>query len=164
MPESRPGEIRIRGWNVMRGYFRDPDATARTIDDEGWLKTGDQGMKLPGGYVKFLSRLKDVIRVGGENVSPMEIEEILIGHPAVAEVAVVAAPHPRLMEVPVAFVIPARATSTTEAELISHCRKLLANFKVPTRVIFLDDFPRTGATSRIQKAKLRERLVESADA
>jgi acyl-CoA synthetase (AMP-forming)/AMP-acid ligase II len=164
MPEDRPGEIQVRGWNVMRGYFRDPDATARTVTPEGWLKTGDQGVKLAGGYVKFLSRLKDVIRVGGENVSPMEIEEILIGHPAVAEVAVVAAPHPRLAEVPVAFIVPARGTTSTEAALIAHCRGQLANFKVPTRIIFLDDFPRTGATNRIQKAKLRERLVEGADA
>jgi acyl-CoA synthetase (AMP-forming)/AMP-acid ligase II len=159
-PESAPGEIQIRGWNVMRGYFRDPEATARTVDAEGWLKTGDQGVRLPGGYVKFLSRLKDVIRVGGENVSPLEIEEILIGHPAVAEVAVVAGPHPRLAEVPVAFVVPAAGHPATEAELIAHCRAQLANFKVPTRVVFLPDFPRTGATSRIQKAKLRDMLAE----
>jgi acyl-CoA synthetase (AMP-forming)/AMP-acid ligase II len=164
LPDETPGEIQIRGWNVMRGYFRDPAATARTVDAEGWLKTGDQGVRLPGGYVKFLSRLKDVIRVGGENVSPMEIEEILIGHPAVAEVAVVAAPHPRLAEVPVAFVVPARGSTATEADLVRHCRGLLANFKVPTRILFVPDFPRTGATNRIQKAKLRERLVEDGNA
>ncbi|MFH1603054.1 MAG: class I adenylate-forming enzyme family protein, partial [Pseudomonadota bacterium] len=79
LEENVPGEILVRGWNVMRGYFRDPEASARAIDAEGWLHTGDQGILLPGGYLKFLSRLKDVIRVGGENVSPMEIEEVLLG-------------------------------------------------------------------------------------
>ncbi|MFH1604929.1 MAG: hypothetical protein ABIH03_13595, partial [Pseudomonadota bacterium] len=127
---------------------------------EGWLHTGDQGILLPGGYLKFLSRLKDVIRVGGENVSPMEIEEVLLGHPAIGALAVVAGPHPRLAEVPVAFIVPRPGFAVTEAELIDFCRGKLANFKVPTRVIFIDELPRTGATNRIQKSKLREMLLD----
>ena len=158
LPEGSPGEIRIRGWNVMRGYFRDQQATARAIDADGWLRTGDQGVKLRGGYVKFLSRLKDVIRIGGENVSPMEIEEIIVGHGDVAEVAVVAAPHEKLDEVPVAFVITKGFSTVTEVDLLAYCRKRLANFKVPKRIIFVDDFPRTAATNRIQKAELRKML------
>ncbi len=160
LEESMPGEILVRGWNVMRGYFRDPEASARAIDANGWLHTGDQGIRLPGGYIKFLSRLKDVIRVGGENVSPMEIEEVLLAHPAIGALAVVACPHPRLAEVPVAFIVRRPGSTVTEAELIGFCHGKLANFKVPTRVIFIDELPRTGATNRIQKAKLREMLSE----
>lgn len=159
LAETVPGEILLRGWNVMRGYFRDPEATARTIDADGWLHTGDQGVRLPGGYLKFLSRLKDVIRVGGENVSPMEIEEVLVAHPAVGAIAVVAGPHPRLIEVPVAFIVPRADSGVSEAGLLEFCRGKLANFKIPTRVIFVDELPRTGATNRIQKAKLREMLL-----
>ena len=143
----------------MLGYFRDPDATARTVDAQGWLHTGDQGVRLPHGFIKFLSRLKDVIRVGGENLSPLEVEEVLIAHPDVAEAVVVGAPHPRLTEVPVAFVVPRAGCSPTSADLDAHCRRQLANFKVPTRFIFVDDLPRSNAVMRVQKAKLREMLA-----
>jgi acyl-CoA synthetase (AMP-forming)/AMP-acid ligase II len=158
-PEGTPGEIRVRGWNVMLGYFRDPAATAAAIDADGWLKTGDQGVALPGGYVKFLSRLKDVIRVGGENLSPLEVEEVLMSHPDVQEAAVVSAPHPRLAEVPVAFLI-ARPGRDLQAETLdAYCRERLANFKVPRRFIVMADFPRSNAVNRVQKARLREMLV-----
>lgn len=158
-PEGTPGEIRVRGWNVMMGYFRDQSATAATIDAGGWLKTGDQGVAFPGGYIKFLSRLKDVIRVGGENLSPLEVEEVLMSHPDVQEVAVVSAPHPRLTEVPVAFLIARPGRSPATEALDAFCRERLANFKVPRRFIVMDDFPRSNAVNRVQKAKLREMLV-----
>jgi len=158
-PENTPGEIRVRGWNVMQGYFRDDAATAAAVTSDGWLKTGDQGVALAGGYIKFLSRLKDVIRVGGENLSPLEVEEVLIGHPDVQEVAVVSAPHPRLTEVPVAFLIARPGTAPSTEALDAFCRERLANFKVPRRFIVLDDFPRSNAVNRVQKAKLREMLV-----
>ena len=159
VPEGTPGEIRVRGWNVMLGYFRDPEATALAVDAHGWLGTGDQGVRLPGGYVKFLSRLKDVIRVGGENLSPLEVEEVLIGHPDVQEVAVVSAPHPRLTEVPVAFLILRPGRSVTTEALDAFARERLANFKVPRRFIIVDDMPRSNAVNRVQKAKLREMLL-----
>ncbi len=159
LPEGRPGEIRVRGWNVMLGYFRDPAATAAAIDAEGWLRTGDQGVRLPGGYIKFLSRLKDVIRVGGENLSPLEVEEVLISHPDVQEVAVVSAPHPRLTEVPVAFLILRPGREVTTEALDAYCRERLANFKVPRRYIVMDDLPRSNAVNRVQKAQLREMLL-----
>lgn len=163
VPEGQMGEICVRGWNVMRGYFRDPEATRKAIDAEGFLHTGDQGVALPGGYIKFVSRLKDIIRVGGENLSPMEVEEVLLEHPAVGEIAVVAAPDPRLAEVPVAFIIAKPGHRIDEAEMTSFARQRLANFKVPRRFIQLDAFPRTGATNRIQKAKLREMFAEMVD-
>jgi acyl-CoA synthetase (AMP-forming)/AMP-acid ligase II len=160
-PEGVPGEIRVRGWNVMLGYFRDPAATRATIDADGWLMTGDQGVAHPGGYIKFLSRLKDVIRVGGENLSPLEVEEVLMSHPDVQEVAVVSAPHPRLTEVPVAFLILRPGRSTDTQALDTFCRERLANFKVPRRFIVMDDFPRSNAVNRVQKAKLREMIGDA---
>ena len=161
-PEGTPGEIRVRGWNVMHGYFRDPAATAKAIGDDGFLRTGDRGVLLPGGYLKFLSRLKDVIRVGGENLSPLEVEEVLMAHPVVQEAAVVAAPHARLGEVPVAFIVPKPGLPPDVDELRAHCRAQLANFKVPTRFIFLDDLPRSQAVMRVSKARLREMLADPA--
>lgn len=159
-PDGVPGELCIRGWNVMAGYFRDPAATAQAIDSEGWFHTGDMGVQLPDGFIKWLSRLKDMIRVGGENLTPLEVEEILSTHPAVAQVAVVAAPHPRLQEVPVAFVILKQDADVTEAELDRHCRAQLANFKVPVHFAIVPDFPRTDATMRVQKNRLREMAAE----
>jgi acyl-CoA synthetase (AMP-forming)/AMP-acid ligase II len=160
-PEGTPGELCVRGYNVMRGYFGDADATARAIDSEGWLRTGDMGVALPGGFIKWLSRYKDVIRVGGENLSPLEVEEIIAGHPGIDQAAVVAAPHPRLAEVPVAFVMLKPGHTADEAELAAYCRSRLANFKVPRRFVVLDDFPRTAATMRIRKVRLREMAAEA---
>jgi acyl-CoA synthetase (AMP-forming)/AMP-acid ligase II len=161
-PLGATGEIRIRGWNVMHGYFRDPAATAKAVDAEGWLRTGDQGLQYEGGFIKYLSRLKDVIRVGGENLAPLEVEEVLMGHPSVKEAAVVAASHARLGEVPVAFIIPTIPDTENAAELASYCRAELANFKVPIRFIFMDDLPRAAAVHRVAKAKLREMLEQEA--
>jgi acyl-CoA synthetase (AMP-forming)/AMP-acid ligase II len=159
--DGTSGEITVRGWNVMLGYYRDPDATAKAIDADGWLHTGDQGVRLPGGFIKFLSRLKDVIRVGGENLSPLEVEEVLMGHPGVREAAVVSQPHARLGEVPVAFIVPNGGYTTAE-ELRAWCRGQLANFKVPVRFIFQDDLPRSSAVrGRVAKIKLREMLLEN---
>ncbi|MGH8639531.1 MAG: class I adenylate-forming enzyme family protein [Burkholderiales bacterium] len=160
LPDGTPGEIRVRGFNVMLGYFRDPEATAAAVDAQGWLGTGDQGVKLPGGYVKFLSRIKDVIRVGGENLSPLEVEEVLMGHPEVQEAAVVAAPHPRLGEVPVAFLVLRPGHRTTPEALDAYCRERLANFKTPRRFIFVDDMPRSNAVNRVSKARLRAMLAK----
>ncbi|MPZ43971.1 MAG: AMP-binding protein [Betaproteobacteria bacterium] len=160
LPDGTPGEIRVRGFNVMLGYFRDPEATAAAVDAQGWLRTGDQGVKLPGGYVKFLSRIKDVIRVGGENLSPLEVEEVLMGHPEVQDAAVVAEPHPRLGEVPVAFLVLRPIHSTTAEALDAYCRERLANFKTPRRFIFVDDMPRSNAVNRVSKARLREMLAK----
>ena len=156
--DGTPGEIQVRGWNVMRGYIADVAATERAVDRDGWLRTGDQGVRLPGGFIKFLSRMKDIIRVGGENLSPMEVEEVLIGHADVAEAAVVAAPDRRLGEVPVAFLIARKGATLDHDELKEFCRARLAGFKVPRQFIVVDDFPRTGATMRVQKVMLKERL------
>ena len=117
-------------------------------------------MRLPGGYVKFLSRLKDVIRVGGENLSPLEVEEVLMGHPDVQEAAVVSAEHPRLGEVPVAFLILRPGRAPAPEALDAYCRERLANFKTPRRFVFVDDMPRSNAVNRVAKARLRKMLAK----
>lgn len=160
LPEGSLGEIQVRGWNVMRGYFRDPEATARTFHAGGWLATGDQGQILPGGFLRFTSRLKDIIRVGGENVAPAEVEAVLLGHRDVVEAAVVGVPDPRLTEVPVAVLRLSRGPGPVPPDLEGYCRERLAGFKVPQRFLIVDDFPRTDATNRIQKARLRTLLAE----
>lgn len=134
--------------------------TEVAIVAEGWLRTGDQGVRLPGGYIKFLSRIKDVIRVGGENLSPLEVEEILMGFPAVQEAAVVAALHPRLGEVPVAFLVLRPGSSASPEALADWCRGRLASFKTPRRFIVVDDMPRSNAVNRVSKARLREMLAK----
>ena len=164
LPDGMPGEILIRGWNLMLGYFRDQAATARAIDAQGFLHTGDMGVQLPDGFIRWDSRLKDMIRVGGENLSPLEVEGVLVQHPAVAQAAVVGAPHPRLQEVPVAFLILRQGQAVSDADLHRHCRAQLANFKVPVRFVTVADFPRTDATMRVQKAKLRDMAQALQDA
>ena len=164
LPDGTPGEILIRGWNLMLGYFRDQAATARAIDAQGFLHTGDMGVALPDGFIRWDSRLKDMIRVGGENLSPLEVEGILVQHPAVAQAAVVAAPHPRLQEVPVAFLILHQGQVVSDADLHRHCRAQLASFKVPVRFVTVTDFPRTDATMRVQKARLRDMAQALQDA
>lgn len=155
---GQPGEIYVRGWNLMRGYFRDPAATKNALGEDGWLRTGDEGA-LTGSFLEFRSRSKDIIRVGGENVAPQEIEEVICEYPGVAEAAVVAAADERLMEVPVAFVIPYPGITLDEEALIQYCRQSLASFKVPRQVIITSELPRTDALRKVQKYKLRKFLA-----
>lgn len=157
LDDGIPGEICVRGWNVMKGYYGDPEATRQGVDSEGWLHTGDQGVKFKdSNVIKFLSRIKDIIRVGGENFSPSEVEELLMEHPAVQEAAVVAIPDPRLDEIPVAFIQIAPGVSILPEDLIRFTAGRLANFKVPKHVFFVEEFPVTEATLRIQKNILIE--------
>jgi fatty-acyl-CoA synthase len=148
------GEIALRGNNVMLGYYRDEEATRRAAPD-GWFRTGDLGVLHPDGYLELKDRSKDIIISGGENISSLEVERVLASHPAVMEVAVVAAPDPKWGEVPVAFVVLAPGTATTERALIDHARAHLAHFKAPKAVIF-GELPKT-ASGKIQKFVLRDR-------
>jgi len=149
------GEIAIRGNNVMLGYYKDEDTTAASCPD-GWFRTGDLGVMYPDGYIELRDRAKDIIISGGENISSVEIESALTTHPAVLEVAVVAAPDEKWGEVPVAFVTLKEGAAATDAELIEHVRGILARFKAPKRVIF-GPLPKT-ATGKVQKKTLRDRL------
>lgn len=157
------GEICVRGWNVMKGYYKQPEETAKAIDSEGWLHTGDLGVLDARGYLTFLGRAKNVVRVGGENVSAEEIENYLASHPKVKIAQVVGAPHPRLMEVCEAYVELRGGEEASEEELISYCREGLAGFKVPRKIHFTTSWPMTGS-GKIQRFKLKELATKGATA
>ncbi|WP_225026677.1 AMP-binding protein [Xinfangfangia pollutisoli] len=146
------GEIALRGNLVMKGYYRNPDATAEAFQG-GWFRSGDIAIQYPDGYLKITDRAKDIIISGGENVSSVEVEGVLMKHPAVSLCAVVAKPDDKWGEVPCAFVELKPGASVTADELIAHCRSQLAGFKCPKLVLF-HDLPKT-STGKIQKFELR---------
>jgi fatty-acyl-CoA synthase len=148
------GEVVMRGNNVMKGYFRDPEATAAAFAG-GWFHSGDIGVVHPDGYIELRDRKKDVIISGGENISTIEVEHALVRHPAVLEAAVVATPHEKWGEVPKAFVSLRPGAEASEAEIIAFCREQLAHFKCPKAVEF-GELPKT-STGKIQKFRLREK-------
>ena len=148
------GEIMFRGNITMKGYLKNPKASADAFDG-GWFHTGDLAVIYPDGYIKIRDRSKDIIISGGENISSIEVEDALYRHPAVMACGVVAAPDPKWGETPCAFVELRTGESTTEADIIAHCRAHLAPFKIPRKVVF-GEVPKT-STGKIQKFALRER-------
>jgi len=151
------GEIMFRGNIVMKGYLKNPSATVKAFEG-GWFHTGDLAVMEPDRYVKIKDRSKDVIISGGENISSIEVEDALYRHPAVVSCAVVARPDAKWGESPVAYVEKKAGSTVTEAELIAHCKTLLAGYKVPKDVLF-EDIPKT-STGKIQKFVLRQRAKE----
>jgi fatty-acyl-CoA synthase len=156
-PPGVPGELCVRGYGVTRGYHGKPAETAAAFDPDGWFHTGDLATLDADGHLRFLGRLKDMLKVGGENVDPAEVEAYLMAHPSVAQVKVVGVPDARLGEVPVACVLLRQATSATEEELIAFCRNRIASFKIPRRVVFVTGYPLT-STGKVQRFALRERV------
>ncbi|CAN5318659.1 AMP-binding protein [soil metagenome] len=154
-PIGAVGEICTRGYHVMHGYNANPDATAAAIDAEGWLHTGDLGTMDARGFVKITGRVKDMIIRGGENLFPAEIENVLLTHADVAEVAVVGAPDPRWGEIVVCFLRLAPGASLDKAALVAHCREHISPQKTPAHWITVDEWPLTGS-GKIQKFVLRE--------
>ena len=148
----------MRGYTVTRGYYNKPEATAATIDAAGFVHTGDMGILRADGHLRFVGRYKDMLKIGGENVDPMEVEAYLMSHPAINLAAVVSYPDPRLSEVGVAFVRREPGHSLTEDDVIAHCRGRIASFKIPRAVIFVEEFPMT-SSGKIQKVKLREEAL-----
>jgi fatty-acyl-CoA synthase len=159
LSDGQAGEICGRGHGVMIGYYNMPDKMAEVIDKDGWLHTGDLGMREPNGYYRITGRLRDMIIRGGENIYPREIEERLYQHPAVAEVQVVGVPDPRWGEEVLAWVKFKCDHSATEDELREFCRQSLAHFKTPRYWKFVDCFPTT-VTGKIQKYKIREQAIQ----
>jgi acyl-CoA synthetase (AMP-forming)/AMP-acid ligase II len=153
---DQPGEVVVRGETVMRTYLDDPDATAAAVDDDGWLHTGDLGTFDADGYVRIVGRIKDMFIVGGFNAYPAEIENLLLRHPAVAQVAVIGVPDERLGEVGMAFVVAAPGATLEPDALIAWARDEMANFKVPRRVEILTELP-LNATGKVVKDDLRAR-------
>jgi fatty-acyl-CoA synthase len=146
------GEIALRGNNLMLGYLNDDEATARAVPD-GWFRTGDIGVMHPDGYIELRDREKDIIVSGGENIASVEVEQVIVDHPAVLEAAVVAVPDAKWGEVPAAHVTLRDGHKATEAEIIGHVKARIARFKAPKRVIF-GELPKT-STGKIQKSALR---------
>ena len=159
LPPGETGEICFRGWCVMKGYYDDPERTAEMLDDEGWFRTGDLGVADSDGYLRIVGRIKDMIRVGGENVAAPEVEAFLLQHEKVKQTVVVGAPDPRLGEVCVAFIELKSGAQATEDEIVQYCRVGLASFKVPRRVIFVQEWPMSG-TGKIQKFLIKESLLK----
>ncbi|MEZ5310591.1 MAG: FadD3 family acyl-CoA ligase [Microthrixaceae bacterium] len=160
LPAGEAGEILVRGYNIMVGYFEDADKTAETIVD-GWLHTGDVGVMDADGYLRITDRIKDMFIVGGFNAYPAEIEQLLLGHPDIAQVALVGVPDERMGEVGFAFVVPRHGASVDPAELVAWSRERFANFKVPRYVEIVDELP-LNASGKVLKFELRDRARQLA--
>ncbi len=152
---GEPGEVLVRGYNVMQGYFGLPEATAEAIDSDGWLHTGDVGTLDARGYLRITDRIKDMFIVGGFNCYPAEVEKLLVAHPAVAQVAVVGMPHERLGEVGRAYVVLRHGARVDAETLIAWARRHMANYKVPREVLFVTSLP-VSAAGKVLKYQLRE--------
>ena len=155
---GEPGEVLVRGYNLMKGYLDDPEATAEAIDTEGWLHTGDVGVFDARGNLAITDRKKDMFIVGGFNAYPAEIEGIMLQHPAVAQVAVVGVPDERLGEVGVAFVVSRTGATVEPDALITWCREHMANYKAPRAVQVVGELP-LNASGKVLKYELRARAT-----
>ena len=160
LPPDTMGELCVRGYQVMQGYYEKSEETAWAMDSQGWLHTGDVATIRDDGYVRFIGRYKELLKVGGENVDPVEVEAFLLGHPAVSKVQVVGVPDPRLSEVGCACVIPRDGEEVTTEELIDFCRGRLASFKLPRYVLLMEGYPMT-SSGKVQKFRLKEQAIEA---
>jgi fatty-acyl-CoA synthase len=160
-PAGTPGELVIRGPGVTPGYWKDPETTAVAIRD-GWLHSGDVGVADSDGRVTFVDRMKDLIISGGINISPVELETAIIGLDGVAEVSVIAAPHPRFGETPAAIVVPVAGSGISAATISAHCEQVLASYKVPRYVVLRDDSLPRLPSGKIAKVQIREEYQDLA--
>jgi fatty-acyl-CoA synthase len=157
LPPGVVGEIQVRSYARLIGYYEDPVATAAALDQDGWFRTGDAGLLREDGHLRYFTRYKDMLKVGGENVAPAEIEELICKLPGVRAAAVVGQKSERLQEVPVAFVVASGTDGATEESILDFMRDKIARFKLPARVVFVDELPMT-STGKVQKELLRQRL------
>ncbi len=158
VPIGEKGEICTRGYSVMREYWNDPERTAETIDEAGWLHSGDLATMDKEGYVRIVGRIKDMIIRGGENIYPREVEEFLYQHPAISEVQVFGIPHEKMGEEVCAWVQLNEGQSMTEDELKAFCKDQITHFKIPRHVRFVTEYPMT-VTGKIQKFVMRDQMV-----
>ena len=159
LPYGTPGEFVARGYNIMKGYYKMPEATAQVIDSEGWLHTGDLAVMGENGYFKITGRIRDMIIRGGENIYPKEIEEFLYTHPAIKDVQVIGVPDKKYGEVIMACIILKEGQAITEDEIKQYVRDNMARHKTPKYVKFINSFPLT-ASGKVQKYKLREWAID----
>jgi acyl-CoA synthetase (AMP-forming)/AMP-acid ligase II len=155
-PRGEPGEVVLRGYNVMQGYFNDAAETEKAIDSDGWLHTGDIAVMDDRGYLRITDRIKDMYIVGGLNCYPAEVENLMHSWEDIHQVAVVGVPDERMGEVGMAFVVAAPGASLTPESVIVWCRANMANYKVPRRVEIVDSLP-MNAMGKVTKFVLRER-------
>ena len=159
VPRGEPGELCTRGYNVMRGYWGDPERTARDIDDARWIRTGDVATMDANNYVRIVGRSKDMLIRGGENIYPREIEEFLYTHPKVEQAEVVGVPDPKFGEEVAAWIKLREGQTASEAEIREYCKGRLAHFKIPKYIRFVDEYPMT-VTGKVQKYLIRESMAE----
>ena len=159
VPRGEPGEVVIRGYNLMSGYFEEPEQTAETIDADGWLHTGDIAVMDERGYIDITDRMKDMFIQGGFNAYPAEIENLLLDHPDIAQVAVIGVPDERLGEVGMAFVVPTTGTRPDEAAIVAWAREAMANYKAPRYVEIVEALP-MNASNKVLKYELRGQARE----
>jgi long-chain acyl-CoA synthetase len=152
--DGDPGEIWVRGANVFAGYWEDPDATARALTPDGWLRTGDIAVTDDNGYLFIVDRAKDLILVSGFNVFPAEVEQVIAEHDEVAEVTVVGVPHPVTGEAVRAYVVPAAGADLDEPTVQAWCHDRLARYKCPSSVLVVDELPK-GLTGKVLRRVLR---------
>jgi fatty-acyl-CoA synthase len=152
------GEAWIRGYSTFTEYYKSPEKTAEALDDEGWFHSGDLISIDPDGQLMFHGRLRDMLKVGGENVAAVEIETWLQNHEAVKLAQVVGIPHPRLIEVPAAFIELETGKTTNEEELLTFCKGKIAGFKIPRYIRFVEEWPIS--STKIQKFRLQDQLIE----
>ncbi|MFA6822375.1 MAG: AMP-binding protein, partial [Geobacter sp.] len=159
LPPGKQGELCARGYMVMKGYYKMPEETAKVIDKDGWLHTGDLAIMDENGYCKITGRIKQMIIRGGENIYPKEIEEYLYTHPKISDVQVYGVPDKKYGEQVMAAIILKKGMEMTEEEVKAFCRDKIANYKIPKYVKFVDGYPMT-ASGKIQKFKLREMAIK----
>jgi fatty-acyl-CoA synthase len=163
LPPNTPGELCSRGYNTMNGYYNNPEETRKTIDQDGWLHTGDQATIDEDGYVRITGRIKEIIIRGGENISPREVEDVLRHHPSIADVYVFGIPDETYgEEVAAAIRLKPGATAAME-EIVEFCRQRLSHFKIPRSIRFVEEFPMT-ASGKVQRFKLRDMFMKKESA
>jgi len=162
-PVGVEGEICCRGYNVMKGYYKNPEATAQVIDKNGFLHSGDLGVKDENGNYRITGRMKDMIIRGGENISPKEVEDFLYTLPGVKDVQVIAVKSPRYGEDVGAFIIPHDGYDFTVQDVRDFCKNKIAKYKIPRYVFTVNEYPLTGS-GKIQKFRLREMALELCEA
>ncbi|MCH8056554.1 MAG: AMP-binding protein [Proteobacteria bacterium] len=155
LPQGEKGELVVRGPQVMKGYWQRPEETAKAIDAQGWFHTGDVATIRDDGFVRFLGRYKELLKVGGENVDPVEVEAFLLGHPGVSSVQIVGVADQNLGEVACACVVLREGHQVSAEEIIGYCRGKLASFKLPKHVLFMTEYPMT-PSGKVQKFKLKD--------
>ena len=161
LPIGERGEVWIRGYNLLDGYYRDPAKTAEALDGDGWYHSGDIGSLDAHGHLRFHGRFKDMLKVGGENVAAAEVEAVLATHDGVQLAQVVGLPDARLAEIPAAFIERSGKCDVSEDELLCFVKERIASFKVPRHIRFVDEWPMSA--SKIQKFKLRQQLMAELD-